>query len=341
MATPEDTTRDPRLLAALRHAPDHDAAPPAALDRAILDAAHQSAQRRPEPGVWHRLSRAVQEALQVLTRPAAGAALASLVLATTIVLIWRDGPPPEADREAPPMRAESRVADNVASAAAASPAAPMTAKDSDQRAMPQAKKAAAAAMPAREQQAPAKAPAAAANAGPAQRTATKATDAAEAVEATKREPAVAAAPVPAPALTAAAPPAPGAAATASELRGDARAARPLLAARSREASVGTPPPELLRAIAEPGALQQALRELAQRAESRDAWSGGWAPVALQPALGDALLRSTDGTLIGRLRIEDGALVWIGAGGATKLVLDPAALASLRGALASAETAPPR
>ncbi|HWH73241.1 MAG TPA: hypothetical protein VNV16_03145, partial [Methylibium sp.] len=95
----EALPRDAHLRAALRHAPDRALDPPAALSREILAAARAAV----APPPWPRRVRAKAAALfDALRRPAAGAAFASLVLATVIGLMWRDGPPPEAD--APPLR---------------------------------------------------------------------------------------------------------------------------------------------------------------------------------------------------------------------------------------------
>lgn len=87
---------DPRLRAALRHAPDRDLAPPAALDRRILDAASEAlrSKRVSARSGWRAW-------LDALTRPAGAAALTSVVLATVIGVMWQDGPPPEAPPETP------------------------------------------------------------------------------------------------------------------------------------------------------------------------------------------------------------------------------------------------
>jgi hypothetical protein len=100
----DDLPRDAHLRAALRHAPDRELAPPAALSREILAAARAAV----APPPWPRRALAKAAALlDMLRRPAAGAAFASLVLATVIGLMWRDGPPPEAD--APPLRQAAPV----------------------------------------------------------------------------------------------------------------------------------------------------------------------------------------------------------------------------------------
>lgn len=100
----DDLPRDAHLRAALRHAPDRELAPPAALSREILAAARAAVAPPPWP---QRVLAKVTALLDLLRRPAAGAAFASLVLATVIGLMWRDGPPPEAD--APPLRQAAPV----------------------------------------------------------------------------------------------------------------------------------------------------------------------------------------------------------------------------------------
>ena len=86
MAEP-DREKDARLLAALRHAPDHDVAPPARLKGRIFE----DARRAVRPGMrshWWAWP-------TWLRQPASAAALASVMMATVIGLMWRDGPPPE------------------------------------------------------------------------------------------------------------------------------------------------------------------------------------------------------------------------------------------------------
>jgi hypothetical protein len=99
--------RDAHLLAALRHAPDADARPSAALTQAILDAARHAAAR---PGWRERL-------LSAWAQPAPWAAFATLALGTVIGVLWMGGdtPPPDAT---PSLRAPG-------AAPAASPPAPL------------------------------------------------------------------------------------------------------------------------------------------------------------------------------------------------------------------------
>jgi hypothetical protein len=100
----DELPRDAHLCAALRHAPDRELTPPEALSREILAAARAAVAPPPWP---RRVLAKATALLDLLRRPAAGAAFASLVLATVIGLMWRDGPPPEAD--APPLRQAAPV----------------------------------------------------------------------------------------------------------------------------------------------------------------------------------------------------------------------------------------
>ncbi|MFL6664037.1 MAG: hypothetical protein ACJ8G7_17835, partial [Rhizobacter sp.] len=95
----DDAERDAWLRAALRHAPDAGVDAPAALSATILAAAHASARRAPGPRraatpwparLWHWLA-----------QPAAGAAFASILVATTVGLLWWNRPLPEAERLVP------------------------------------------------------------------------------------------------------------------------------------------------------------------------------------------------------------------------------------------------
>jgi hypothetical protein len=85
---PRDKHRDDHLAAALRHAPDHDAQPPSALDARILAsaraAAHATTPARPGWAAWLNLF-----------KPAPAAAFATLVLGTMIGLMWHGQTPPE------------------------------------------------------------------------------------------------------------------------------------------------------------------------------------------------------------------------------------------------------
>ena len=105
-ATPDppgdDDARDAHLVAALRHAPDRDLAPPDALSQRILAQARAHAQgstRRAEPsraGVWQR-------ALDALFgRPQLAAAFGTLAVATLVGVMWSTREPAQ---EPPQARA--------------------------------------------------------------------------------------------------------------------------------------------------------------------------------------------------------------------------------------------
>ena len=115
---------DAFLRAALRHAPDHDTAPPPGLSRSILEAARRATQGRAVDAPPRRWRAALAQRLRsLLHQPGASAALASLMLGTVIGLMWRDGPPPEAalDRDiaAPSPRGDVAAVPAPAGAAAA------------------------------------------------------------------------------------------------------------------------------------------------------------------------------------------------------------------------------
>lgn len=92
MSTPRpdgDDGRDAWLSEALRHAPDGDAAPPAALSELILREAQAKAR---QPRVAPAAGRSWAQRLWIwMAQPAAGAALASVMLGTVVTLMWRDG----------------------------------------------------------------------------------------------------------------------------------------------------------------------------------------------------------------------------------------------------------
>ncbi|ABM93066.1 hypothetical protein [Methylibium petroleiphilum] len=99
----DDVARDAHLRAALRHAPDRDARPPAELSRRILDAARVASgsapkkAARPAAAPWARVRDGFASCTAWLRHPGATAAFASLMLATVIGVMWRDGPPPETE----------------------------------------------------------------------------------------------------------------------------------------------------------------------------------------------------------------------------------------------------
>ena len=103
----DDMPRDARLLAALRHAPDHDASPPRELSARILASAQAAARaaRAAEPArdtLGSRLS-------AWLLRPHLAAAFGTLAVAGLVALIWSTQEPPagaiERSPAAPPAAA--------------------------------------------------------------------------------------------------------------------------------------------------------------------------------------------------------------------------------------------
>ncbi|MDP1691661.1 MAG: hypothetical protein Q8L49_06880 [Burkholderiaceae bacterium] len=114
----QEETHDAHLLAALRHAPDRDVAPPAQLSAAILGQARQAvrAQRHAQPSRWHALWAS-------LWQPAPMAAFGTIALATLIGVIWQGQDVPEA---APSLRPQVVAAAPTQSTAVpiSAPAAP-------------------------------------------------------------------------------------------------------------------------------------------------------------------------------------------------------------------------
>jgi hypothetical protein len=105
------TERDPHLLAALRHAPDHAAAPPPEVTARILAAARDAVRPTAPLPAWRRW-------LDGLMRPQVGAAFATLAVATLVGVMWSaNEPPPSAPVSAPEAVA---VLPKAASAAAPS-----------------------------------------------------------------------------------------------------------------------------------------------------------------------------------------------------------------------------
>jgi hypothetical protein len=137
--------RDAYLLAALRHAPDADARPSAALTQAILDAARRAVAR---PGWRERLFAA-------WAQPAPWAAFATLALGTVIGVLWVGGDrlPPDATPSlrapatAPVASTQAPLADAARSAAKAPaadpppapPATPPTEPAKRERALPESR----------------------------------------------------------------------------------------------------------------------------------------------------------------------------------------------------------
>ncbi len=117
--TPDDP-RDAHLLAALRHAPDRDVAPPAQLSAAILSQAQQALRGRPSAptGGW-------RAAWAWLWRPAPMAAFGTLAMASLIGVMWRVQEMPEATPSLRPdvvAMAPAKPAAEVPPTASAAPA---------------------------------------------------------------------------------------------------------------------------------------------------------------------------------------------------------------------------
>lgn len=109
MNADDDAERDARLLEALRHAPDADTAPPPALSRAILQAAHEAVPAAP-PSLAQRL----REAWSWLARPPVAAGFASVMLASVVGLMWWDRPIEEGLRAPEPQIAQAPAASAAA-----------------------------------------------------------------------------------------------------------------------------------------------------------------------------------------------------------------------------------
>ena len=143
---PDDAepARDAHLLAALRHAPDCDAAPPPALSARILERARVASASAPPPRRWHGAWRGV---LRLWREPQRVAAFATLLVALLLGLLWGSQeapllppplpPPPEATA-APPAAAEAPV-----DRAAAKPLADKAQPVARERAVPSTRSAAA------------------------------------------------------------------------------------------------------------------------------------------------------------------------------------------------------
>jgi hypothetical protein len=160
-----DHDRDAHLMAALRHAPDRDVAPPAAVSRTILQQAQEATRAAPTHASvpwWTRM----RQAFGHWTGPAPAAAFGTLAVAGIVGLMWatQDSPPGVVDEPATAAAPRQAVASSDARAQpAAAPlpqstaptAAPPTVADT--RTQPSARPAAAKSSP-RVAAAPVKAP---------------------------------------------------------------------------------------------------------------------------------------------------------------------------------------
>jgi hypothetical protein len=90
-----DAARDAHLLAALRHAPDRDAAPPPEVSARILAAAREAVRPARTALPWS------QRLAAWLRAPQTGAAFATLVVAALVGLMWSTREPPLPDRAEP------------------------------------------------------------------------------------------------------------------------------------------------------------------------------------------------------------------------------------------------
>lgn len=277
------TPPDPHLRTALRHAPDADVAAPEHVSAQILAAAHRSAAERPAQAPVQRTWWSWAPA----QRWGASGALATVLMAGVLGLLWHGDPPgPARDPVDPPAAAP--VAE-TASVAVPVTAPPAVVTRTEPAARPAAAKARARAPEATNQAA-------------AEPVATAAAAAAAAAPA-----ADSAAPAPPPAsppIAAAARPARAAAMTLAHSEGvTAPAGAPWQANLLQGDDLSWRPAEGLRA---PDALW--LARLADRTRGR------WQPASAEAAAGARQLQwQRDGVLIGRWWIEADAVLWCGAG----------------------------
>lgn len=334
----DDGDRDPRLSAALRHAPDQDQRPPPALDAAIAAAARAALRPTPvAPHVWVRL-RAWLAALGTPPPAWAGGAAAVVVAALTLRL-WVDEPlPPPVVAESAPAAKDVQAPAPATAATQAPPAPPRTADNGPPQPalMKKAKVAEATATP------PPPSPAA-----PAQRSEESAdkrrADAPSANADAAQAATAAPAPTPPAAFPAAPPPAPAvvgrlASSTPSVALQEARRSMaPAPAAKAMaDAAAATPP--LWRAlidaaIAEAGSPSQREAWVQLDAATRAQWrpvgrSDGIAEAA--PALVERVLVGADGQPPQRatLRIERDGVRWVEPRGSWFAPLSPAAVQAL-------------
>lgn len=284
-------TPDPHLQTALRHAPDRDLAAPPELGEALRRQARQAAaERRPRGPGW------IERWFGGLSRPVAGGAFATLLIAGFVGLMWQQGPPPEAlpgRADAPAIEPAAPPAPVAAVPAPVPAPAPAPATETRREAPPPRAKVAA--------PAPAPVPEPAPVTAPEPQAAPVPPPAAPA-------PAPAAAPMPAPA------PAPAPAAAPAPAMAPA-APRPALADRARavgsqaanEQAAASPDPlaALLPQLADPA--DAALRE--RVAALRGRVRGAWQPAEpLAASAGEPVVTSA-GRVLGRWQISAERLVW--------------------------------
>ena len=363
-----DDPRDAHLVAALRHAPDRDVAPPAQLSAAILDRAQQAlhARRPADASGW----RAVWAQLW---QPAPMAAFGMLAMGTLIGVMWSTQEIPEATPGLRPQGVAVAPAAALAEAAPAASAVPEPApRDADRDA---AERSVAARKPT-AQPAPAPVPARrSAKADPPSMVSGRAADTATAQPegrpaATVGKAAEAAAvappaappmptPMPAPVARQAAPQEPDSrrdalaksmadtatAPTAARARNEMAAAPALGAARPTFASP-LAAADIGAAMAGDAARVRwrvaADRLVAHEAAQRDGWSalargtqGRWQPAPSTAGSGaEAVALLIDGALRGTLAFEPQALVWREASGAVwRAPVEPSLLREWQEALA--------
>lgn len=288
-----DPERDAWLGAALRHAPDAQAAPPAALSDAILRHARTAA-RAPTDGAErprHPRIAAWRVGWDWLARPRAAAGFASLMVATLVGLLWWDRPLDDASVQPAAPRAATPPVATAASVPATVPAAAESRREASEPAAPRDRR--------DETHAPARAPMQA-----------------------QRPPATQDTPA---ALAEQRAPAPPSAANAKDAAGNATenaiaAARDdssagAAGARSRGAAQATPV----------GALTELLASVQAQPE-RWRWERGGLRGAMNPALQRWLLR-LDGATAGRWHDHGGAAPSAGAT-ALRLYRDDAPVATL-------------
>lgn len=294
---------DAHLHAALRHAPGHDAAPPAALDARVLAQARAAT---PTPW-WRRLASAVDR----LMRPAPAAALASLVMATTIGLMWRGEVPPEALPSAPTEAAAPAPAAAPAAAQTPTPT-PATAPASALSTSPAAARAPAARAIVAAKPAAAEAKA---TADPTPESASRDEAVSPSLAAPVLTPAPALQPTPAQAAAPTPMPAPTTlAGTAERSETRARVAQgPAAAFATRAAIVVDPLANVPQAMATDDARRAAMRELQQVGQGR--WQRAPIPAAATADSNTAIdIKDASGRALGTLRLDDSGAWWWAVGG---------------------------